>query len=230
MKAPAIVVLLVSSTAAAAASPNPDRPAVADTARLVGAGTVEAEAGGLWSQGVHMPVLAKYGAGVWEPRLGADLSGAGNGAPGLYAGTKVRLVQKQAAAFALGLSSALPVGADDRWWGSARALVDLSGRSGLGLRANTGLELGGADGHIVVTGIPAVLDLGTTVGHSWRVFMEGAATIGLDGTVRGDAADVGLGWTVTDIAVVDAGAGWDVQAEHPYAQLGVTVNLGHPGG
>jgi hypothetical protein len=220
--------LLASLPVQAAGSPVPDRPFEAKSGYLVSSGSLELELGGLWADGgYHSPARLKYGLGKsFEPRLSADLSGAGNGSPDLAVEGKFRLHRASTWGLAGYVVSALPV-ADESWDGTARILFSAK-LDHLLLGLNSGLDFAGQSGGLVIAGVPMVVLLGTPLGHSWSGFGEGSLVV--DGSFRDIVVDAGLRWTTTDILTLDAAAGWRLEMDVPYVTVGLSANLGKLGG
>lgn len=225
--------LLLAGTALAA-TPNPDRPSVSRSGWLVAPDTLELELGFQWAAARSVPATLKYAISkVVEPRVSADLSGVNAGAPGLEAGAKFGLFQRSEFGFAVYAGSAVPVSTDEPWFGRVHALftADLDGP--FVLQVNAGLDLAGDGGGGVATdGVPLVGLFGWTPTGKLTLFAELAGKIGAPGCEGATCAygrvviDGGVGFQLTEILIVDAGAGWDLYAQQPYATVGMSANFG----
>ncbi|MCB9696976.1 MAG: hypothetical protein H6738_09385 [Alphaproteobacteria bacterium] len=220
--------------AALAATPNPDRPSVSRSGFLVAADTLELELGVAWADSRSVPTTLKYAIGEWvEPRVSANLSGVEAGLPALEAGTKIRLVDDGDQGFALWAGSAVPVSTEEGWYGQLHGLYTTGLGHGFGLQLNGGVGVvGDGAGGVDFGGVPLVGALSVAPTRKLSLFAEVAGRVvgpGCDGATcayGNVVVDGGIGFLLTEILLVDGGAGWDLAAQQPYAQLGLTANFG----
>lgn len=219
---------LASGGAAEAASPTPDRPTRGYAGHLVAGGTLEVETGYLAANGGSaVPTMLKYSARDFEPRVGLDLAGFGNDAPGLFIGSKFKLMDREGTAMSLMLESALPVGAAEAWTAKAWFLLDAPLGERLGCTFNTGVDfMGGPD----IYGVPLIFGLSAPLAGGFSLFGEGATEL-IDFRLLQDwLVDGGVQWTPTSIVVIDGAIGYEINADVLWLTAGLTVNLGSPGG
>ncbi len=219
--------LMLLAAAAWAATPNPDRSTVSRSGYLVAPDTLEMELGVRWADARSVPTTLKYSiAGVVEPRLSASLSGVEAGAPGLEGGAKVRLIDDGDYGLALWAGSAVPVSAGEPWYGQLHGLLTIGLDHGIGLQFN-----GGGDG-VQFGGVPLVGVVSVAPTRKLSLFVELAGRgvgPGCDGATcaYGNViVDGGMGFLLTEILMIDGGAGWDLLADQPYATVGLTANFG----
>lgn len=221
--------LFAFASAASGASPTPDRPTVSRAGSLVAPNTLELEAGGLWAGDAGAPALLKYAAGDrLELRVGGDLAGVNTRSPGIEAGVKLGLVASDATGLAVWLGSKVPVDRVETWDSSAQLLWTQALDDRWTVQANTGIEvIGREQGGVRFGGVPVVALVSPQLTRHLSVFLEGAALVGgPSGALSRGIVDGGIGWTLTEIVVLDAAFGWDLDARQPFAQLGLTANLG----
>ena len=223
-----ILALFAMAGTAHAAGPTPDRPSRGYAGTLVSAGSIEVESGWLWRDDVHsVPTLAKYSTGAWEPRVGLDLGGFGGGAPGLSIGSKLRLAQDDGLALSLLLESALPIGAAEVWSAKAWLLMDATLGDHLGLNLNTGIDLvEGPD----IYGVPVIVGVSAPLTGGFSLFGELSTEVVRFQTLQDWMVCGGAQWAVTSIVVLDGGLGYELDQDVLWLTLGLTVNLGNPGG
>jgi hypothetical protein len=228
-----LLCVLMWGGVALAETPNPDRPSVSRTAHLVAPDTLELELGYLWANGNAVPALLKYSiAGVVEPRIGANLGGVGAGTPGLEGGLKVRLIEEGKWGLAAYGASAIPVSADEAWTGNLHGLFTTGLGGSLSLQLNAGLDLAGTGDGIGLAGFPIVAAVGLAPTRKLSLFVESAGKVAIPGCDDLQCAygnvifDGGVGFLLTEILVVDGGFGWDLLNDQPFAQVGITANVG----
>lgn len=213
------------SPAAYAATPTPDRPGGARSARLVSADTLEAELGGQWTaDGASVPLRIKGSTGAVEPRLGLDLAGVDSGAWGLDAGAKVGIVQDRRVQLAGQAWTAVPTGGEE-WAGELGALLTVATKSGLSLRTDAAIALAGGGG-ITAAGVPVAVAVGWGLSRRWTGFIDVASTFSGGGTATAPTLTGGGRFRPTDIVAGDVALGWDTEYGEPLAALGVTINAG----
>jgi hypothetical protein len=223
----ACLVLLLPGPLEAAGSPVPDRPFEAKSGLLISSGSLEIEAGGLWANGFHAPIRLKYGLGKrFEPRLSADLAGVGSDSPKLAVEGKIGIFRTRSTGLAAYLVSALPIEGEP-WTGTARVLYSTR-HDHLLATLNGGLDLAGREGGVAIADVPLVALIGAQLGRAWSGYGEGSLVV--DEHLHDVVLDAGLRWTTTDILTVDGAAGWRLEENVPFVTLGLTVNLGNPGG
>ena len=212
---PAALFPLLALGAALAASPTPDRPTLSDSAFLVPARHLELEVGGHWQQAFSMPAKMKLGIGdVFEPRICFDMAGIDQRQPHLFLAGKIGLLRQSEHGLAILLGSSLPVTEEERWLGSLRALFT-SDLERIFFQLNAGLDMQAAGNQgLSFIGVPLMFAVGGPLGSNLRAYGEVGTTVwaGFSGWML----DTGLHWRVTDILVLDAAVGWDIDQRGPF--------------
>ncbi len=229
-----MMLVLALAAVASAASPNPDRPSVSRSGFLVSPDTLELELGAQWAAARSVPTTLKYSiAGKVEPRASANLAGMESGAPALEAGLKVALVDKEWGLALFG-GSAVPVSASEPYGATLQGLLTAPLGGPVGLQVNSGVDVGGnGQGGLQLAGVPLVGAVTLAPLDRLSLFAELAGHViapGCDGAqcVFGQViVDGGVGVLLTEILVVDVGAGWDLGNQQPYATVGLAANFGH---
>lgn len=211
--------------AAAATEPQPDRPMLTRSGLLVAGRSLELEAGGAWQdRGFAAPFRAKVGFGVVETRLGANLGGIGQGAPGLAGGLKLGVLQKRSFGLAGYFDSAIPLGSSETWTGEAGGAITAAMEGGANLRFNAGILMDGSGGALTLAGLPLRGLVAIPVGAKLDPFAELQAIVG-NGSPAWSMGG-GLAFAPTEAVVLDVAAGWDFWDNAPRVQAGLTANLG----
>jgi hypothetical protein len=225
----AILVLNCLAGGAAEAGTTPDRPLAATSGALVGGHSLELEVGGRWADGVSVPALVKFNLGGVEPRLAANLSGVGAGAPALVGGLKLAAIDGDQSALAVLVESALPVGAAERWTGQALLALSVGRAAAVGASFNAGLRLQpDGDRGVALAGFPVAVRIDGPVAGTlgWLV---GANAL-IDAGFYQRALQGGLFWAPAEQLAFDGAVGWEIDGGGPVLHLGVTLNTGRLGG
>lgn len=215
---------LATAPVAHAATPNPDRPSISMSGRLVGTNTLELESGIGWAPGtLGLPLLFKYNAADRaEFRFGGDPLGAPAGTPALHASFKVPLVAKPNAGVAGYVGSAVPLAGED--WGAYLAFLGTFAVNAWTLQLNAGVALEAAGGQLGVGGLPMVVLVSPPPFGKCGLYLEGAATLSEGATAP--AFDAGGSCLVTDSLMADLAFGYALDVEQPFVNVGITTNFG----
>ena len=208
-----------------AGTPVPDRPTRSRSARLVSAGSLEAELGAdLREEGTAVPLRIKGSTGRVEPRATLDLGAMSYGPPGLDLGAKLSVVEDRRVALAGQVRSDVPLDGEE-WTGELGGLLTLQSKSGLEVRTDVALALVGGGG-IASAGVPVSALVGWGVSPRWSGFADVGVTFVGGGTASAPIMMGGARWRPTDMLAADLAAGWDAELGGPMASLGMAANFG----
>lgn len=206
-----------------------DRPDVAESSRVVGAGRVQLEIGvdGDRGEGLSVPTKVRVGVlDMLELHLESgvlSLTSAGLSAAPLEVGGKVHLFGGESTSVGLLVALEIP------WEGAPLVLsptlaIDQDLTDSLGLGINLGVDLGLTDRAKVQDALRWAAALGLGLGDQWGVYVEGFGEVAFAGGV-GVSMDAGGTFLATPWLQLDAyvRAGGIVGGFNPGVGLGASI-------